>query len=670
MQITWPGSSSFPPSGVPDSYHLEVATHVEEPHVTSMPLGENGDCDMHASRCSVYPRDDQDKRIPGLAKRDMCCSGLSIDILARISKELNFNYSLFEVESGGYGSAVDHTNNTEWTGLIGAVMKGQADVAMAALSITPEREMMLDFSIPFLETGITIVVAIREGAISPTAFLEPYDYRSWTLILVFSVHATGASIFIFEWLSPYGLDQGHTPLSVHKFSLFRSFWLIWAMLFGAAVTTDVPRGVSSRFLANIWALFALVFLASYTANLAAFMITKEEYYDLSGIQDWRINIIIITRQLKNPHHRHPPFKYATMPNGSTETNIRKNHKDLYDHMKKYPQYTVKEAVTSLKEQTIQAFIYDATTLEYAVGRDMGCKLKSVGKRYAETGYGVGFPKHSRWTKKFDEVLLRMQDEGEIERLQKFWLAGACHKKRQQRGSSSHTLGILNFTSAFILLGSGVLLGVLLLMLEHTYFRFARKPLKKWDKCGCCSLVSLSMGRSLTFEQSVMEAIDFQKLHKCQDPLCETQLWKARHELDIALLKIDQLQKQLAKQEAHEEAAVTKTTPAAETVEDQGESTRHKDGILRKRVFQPSPRPNALKPSGPSDSSAPEGSPQICDHARVAPTAQERNMVSSHPARSRNETNMPPVRTFGRRIRVSDGKIYENVDRGIDIESTI
>ncbi|KAH9488371.1 Glutamate receptor ionotropic, NMDA 2B [Bulinus truncatus] len=364
---------------------------------------------------------------------------------------------------------------------------------------------------------------------------EPYDYPSWSLILLFSVHATGASIFIFEWLSPYGLDQGRTSLRVHKFSLFRSFWLIWAMLFGASVSTDQPRGCASRFLANIWALFAVVFCASYTANLAAFMITKDDYYDLSGIQDWR---------LKNPHHRQPPFKYATIANSSTDLNIAKNYKAIHSYMKNDAQTSVKDAIKALKKQEIQAFIYDSTTLEYEFGKDVGCKLKTVGKRIAETGYGIAFPKKSHWVKKVDKALLKLQEDGEIERLQKFWLAGACHKKKE-RGVSSHTLGILNFTSAFILLGGGVILGVILLVMEHIYFRFGRKSLKKWDRCGCCSLVSLSMGQSLTFEQSVIDAIDYHRHHKCKDPLCETQLWKVKHELDIALLKISQLRRLLA-----------------------------------------------------------------------------------------------------------------------------
>ena len=50
---------------------------------------------------------------------------------------------------------------------------------------------------------------------------EPYDYPSWCLILVFSVHASGAAIFIFEWLSPSGLDRGNKPIRGKFFNTLR-----------------------------------------------------------------------------------------------------------------------------------------------------------------------------------------------------------------------------------------------------------------------------------------------------------------------------------------------------------------------------------------------------------------------------------------------------------------
>ena len=53
-------------------------------------------------------------------------------------------------------------------------------------------------------------------------------------------------------------------------------------------------------------------------------------------------------QFQKPQEHYPPFRFGTVPNGSTERNIRSNYPDMHTHMIKYNQKGVEEALDSLK----------------------------------------------------------------------------------------------------------------------------------------------------------------------------------------------------------------------------------------------------------------------------------------------------------------------------------
>lgn len=47
-------------------------------------------------------------------------------------------------------------------------------MAIGSLTINEERSEIVDFSVPFVETGISVMVARSNGTVSPSAFLGEF----------------------------------------------------------------------------------------------------------------------------------------------------------------------------------------------------------------------------------------------------------------------------------------------------------------------------------------------------------------------------------------------------------------------------------------------------------------------------------------------------------------
>ncbi|XP_054988970.1 glutamate receptor ionotropic, NMDA 2C isoform X1 [Sorex araneus] len=453
----WPRySASLQP--VVDSRHLTVATLEERPFViVESPDPGTGGCVPNTVPC----RRQTNQTFSGDAApyTKLCCKGFCIDILKKLAKVVKFSYDLYLVTNGKHGKRVRGV----WNGMIGEVYYKRADMAIGSLTINEERSEVVDFSVPFVETGISVMVARSNGTVSPSAFLEPYSPAVWVMMFVMCLTVVAITVFMFEYFSPVSYNQNLTSGKKPggpSFTIGKSVWLLWALVFNNSVPIENPRGTTSKIMVLVWAFFAVIFLASYTANLAAFMI-QEQYIDtVSGLSD---------KKFQRPQDQYPPFRFGTVPNGSTERNIRSNYRDMHTHMVRFNQRSVEDALTSLKMGKLDAFIYDAAVLNYMAGKDEGCKLVTIGsgKVFATTGYGIAMQKGSHWKRPIDLALLQFLGDGETQKLETLWLSGICQNEKNEVMSSK--LDIDNMAGVFYMLLVAMGLALLVFAWEHLVY---------------------------------------------------------------------------------------------------------------------------------------------------------------------------------------------------------
>lgn len=272
--------------------HLRVVTLIEHPFVFTREVDDEGLCP--AGQLCLDPMTNDSSILDSLfsslhSSNDTvpiefkkCCYGYCIDLLEQLAEDMNLDFDLYIVGDGKYGA----WKNGHWTGLVGDLLSGTANMAVTSFSINTARSQVIDFTSPFFSTSLGILVRTRDTAAPIGAFMWPLHWTMWLGIFV-ALHITAIFLTLYEWKSPFGMTpKGRNRNKVFSFS--SALNVCYALLFGRTAAIKPPKCWTGRFLMNLWAIFCMFCLSTYTANLAAVMVGEKIYEELSGIHDPKV----------------------------------------------------------------------------------------------------------------------------------------------------------------------------------------------------------------------------------------------------------------------------------------------------------------------------------------------------------------------------------------------
>uniref|UniRef100_G1QK76 Glutamate receptor n=1 Tax=Nomascus leucogenys TaxID=61853 RepID=G1QK76_NOMLE len=469
-----PGGASArppPPPGAQARPKLRVVTLVEHPFVFARDPDEDGQCP--AGQLCLDPGTNDSATLDALFAElangsvpralRKCCYGYCIDLLERLAEDTPFDFELYIVGDGKYGALRDG----RWTGLVGDLLAGRAHMAVTSFSINSARSQVVDFTSPFFSTSLGIMVRARDTASPIGAFMWPLHWSMWLGIFA-ALHLTALFLTLYEWRSPYGLTpRGRNRSTVFSYS--SALNLCYAILFGRTVSSKTPKCPTGRLLMNLWAIFCLLVLSSYTANLAAVMVGDKTFEELSGIHDPKL------------HHPAQGFRFGTVWESSAEAYIKKSFPEMHAHMRRHSAPTTPHGVAMLTSDPpkLNAFIMDKSLLDYEVSIDADCKLLTVGKPFAievRGGKGRNPMCNSPLTSN-----LRYKSSGFIDLLHDKWYKMVPCGKRVFAVTETLQMSIYHFSGLFVLLCLGLGSALLSSLGEHAFFRLALPRIRKGSR---------------------------------------------------------------------------------------------------------------------------------------------------------------------------------------------
>ena len=322
------------------------------------------------------------KAAPFVLPESAAPAGFSIDIWYEIARRMHVDFTWERI--------------ARRPDLLTIVQRGDADVAISAITMTPEREKLVDFSLPYFDSGLQIMVRAQ----SDNSFVASLRSIPWLALGQFLAAAV-VIVFIlanFVWL----MERRHDPS-------FQKPWLrgvgegLWVTMLIIATGEHGEResaGMWKRVLVPAMWLIGVVLIAQFTATVTSFQTVARLQSNIRGPDDL------------------PGKTICTVP-GTAAADYLRERGLPFENID-----SAADGFRMLMRGDVQAIVYDAPTLQYWAGRLGNGSLAVVGPIFRPEKYGIAVANGSPLRKTINETLLEMYEDGTYEQIYQKWFSAS------------------------------------------------------------------------------------------------------------------------------------------------------------------------------------------------------------------------------------------------------
>lgn len=304
--------------------------------------------------------------------------GFSVEIWDRIADEIGVKYNISEMKK------IDE--------LLEAVRNGKADIAVAGLTVTQKREQTIDFTHPFFETGLQILVTQSPNSAIANFMAFIYSPALLNLIGVLFLGVISAHLL---WL----FERHHNPdMFPKKYwrGIWESFWWAAVTLTTVGYGDKTPQTVGGRMVGLVWMFTSIILVSYFTAAVTSTLTVQRLENTINGPADLAGK------------------RVATVRASTAASYLHNQGLQVVEFDK------IDEAYQVLEKGEVQAVVYDAAVLRYYVSQAPQGKVRVTGPIFQKQTYGFALPQGSPYRETINRALLNLRENGTYEELYNKW----------------------------------------------------------------------------------------------------------------------------------------------------------------------------------------------------------------------------------------------------------